>query len=70
MKRFRDFEDFLFSKLMELRPELKDDELPDAFDNWLVDFGPDEWISFADEYADIVAEQRMESYLTEKERAK
>lgn len=68
MKRFRDFEDYLFSALMRLRPELKDDDLPDAFDMWLSDFGPDEWISFADEYADIVAEQRMEDKRVESER--
>jgi hypothetical protein len=30
-----------------------DDAMPDAFENWLAELSPDEWIQYGDEYASV-----------------
>ena len=43
------FEDFLKNKHMELYPTILDDDLPDAFDNWLEGRTKEEIIEYAEE---------------------
>lgn len=43
------FEDFLKEKHFELHPQLLDDDLPDAFDNWLGELDGEDYISYGNE---------------------
>ena len=43
------FKDFLQQKHMELYPTILDDDLPDAFDNWLEGRTKEEIIEYAEE---------------------
>ena len=45
-----DFEEFLQYKHMELFPQILDDELPDAFDEWLEELQFEDFIKYANEY--------------------
>jgi|TARA_Y100000310_G_scaffold340218_1_gene435251 hypothetical protein len=45
------FEEFLQGKFMELEPEVLDDDLPDAFDEWLGNIPNDKFIKYGDEFA-------------------
>lgn len=47
---FKDFEDFLSHKFMEDQPQVLDDDLPDAFDNWVTELDVESIIKWADEY--------------------
>lgn len=47
----KDFEDFLVDYFGNNDGKMfLDDDLPDAFDNWLCDLEPDEWIKLGDKY--------------------
>lgn len=46
----RTFEDFLIYEHAEQYQGL-DDEMPDAFDEWLQDLSADEWIEYGDRFA-------------------
>lgn len=43
------FEDFLKDKHFELNPQLLDDDLPDAFDNWLGTLDGEDYIKYGNE---------------------
>lgn len=45
------FMDFLMTKHMEEEPWVLDDDLPDAFQNWLVGIGPQAIIKYHKQYA-------------------
>ena len=67
---YRDFEDYLSFIHAQRNPELLDDELPDAFGEWMDTLSVDEWIEFADKYASHAVAERMEEIrkLVEKDR--
>jgi wobble nucleotide-excising tRNase len=44
------FEDFLQDKFIKQNPTVLDDDIPDAFDEWLQELAPEEWIEYGDEY--------------------
>jgi len=44
------FEDFLGRMHMEDEPMVLDDDLPDAFDNWLSNLGADLTIAYAEKW--------------------
>lgn len=39
-----------------------DDDMPDAFDNWLGDLAADEFINYADEYAAAVLKDKVNAF--------
>lgn len=43
------FEDFLKEKHYEMFPQLLDDDLPDAFDNWLGTLDGEDYIKYGNE---------------------
>ena len=45
------FEQFLQAKHQELHPEILDDDLPDAFDLWLYELVPHNFVEYADRFA-------------------
>ena len=45
------FTDYLQTIHMQLHPQILDDDLPDAFDNWLSELDTDELINYADKFA-------------------
>lgn len=44
-------EDFLLERHHELYPTILDDELPDAFNDWLGNLDAEDWMRYAEEYA-------------------
>ena len=52
MKKMKNqtFNEFLEEWHIELYPELLDDDLPDAYDNWLADLSADDFIKYGDFY--------------------
>lgn len=52
--KHKDFEDFLTQKFADevryTENDPLDDDWPDAFNDWLCDLGPDDWIKYGDEY--------------------
>jgi hypothetical protein len=51
----RTFEDFLQERHSELYPMVLDDDLPDSFDNWLGELDGEDYIK----YADLFAQERF-----------
>lgn len=52
--RFKDFEDYLMTVFAEGDgATVLDDDFPDAFDNWLCDLEPDDFIRFGNIYGRI-----------------
>ena len=49
----RTFIDYLAEKHAEINPTILDDDMPDAFDDWMSDLDQDDLIKFADIYAGI-----------------
>lgn len=47
----KDFEDFLQDKFIRNNPMVLDDDVPDAFSEWLEDIDVNDLIKFADQYA-------------------
>ena len=47
-----DFTQWLMYYHTETHPELLDDDLPDAFDNWLSELDGDDYINLAQEWGD------------------
>ncbi len=45
------FEYFLAEKHLEAEPQILDDDLPDAFNDWLTTLDVEEFIKYGDEYA-------------------
>ena len=54
MEHFKDFEDFLQDKFIRQNPTVLDDDIPDAFSDWLGDIEVDLWLEYGDEYAKAV----------------
>lgn len=50
---YKDFEDYLMEKFLLENPHILDDDSIDAFDDWLCDLSPDEWISYGNCYKNI-----------------
>lgn len=48
--KYTNFEDFLMTKFMEDCPMVLDDDIPDAFGEWLENSDIQEIIEYADEY--------------------
>ena len=48
---YRDFDDFLQTRHIEMNPTILDDNLPDSYSEWLEDLGVDGLIELGDEYA-------------------
>lgn len=48
--KYRDFEEYLQYKHSEENPELLDDDLPDAYGDWLAGLSEDEWIEYGNKY--------------------
>ena len=44
------FESFLQSYHCDTHPEILDDELPDAYNDWLGDLSVDEWIELGEKW--------------------
>lgn len=44
------FESWLQDHHCRTHPEILDDDLPDAFSDWLVNLDPNEWIELGDKY--------------------
>jgi len=55
MEHFKDFEDFLQDKFIRQNPTVLDDDIPDAFSDWLGDIEVDLWLEYGDEYAKAVS---------------
>ena len=50
---YKDFEDYLMQRCQKENPDVLDDSFPDVFDDWLSNLEPDDWMKFADTYAQI-----------------
>jgi hypothetical protein len=50
--RKQNFEEFLQDYHYINNPQLLDDDLPDAFDDWLVELQADDWIKLAEKWQD------------------
>ena len=44
------FEDWLMMEHAKQNPTILDDDLPDAFNNWICFFEPDEWLHYGELY--------------------
>lgn len=53
MKTYKDFEDFLQEKFIENNPSVLDDDIPDAFSDWLADLDVQELIDYGNAYAKV-----------------
>ena len=52
MRTYKDFEDFLQEKFIESNPTVLDDDIPNAFDDWLSgELDVDDWIRLGNQYA-------------------
>lgn len=56
---YKNFEEFLGQKHMEEEPMVLDDDLPDAFDNWVSNQSADEWIALGDEYVQAIRDNAV-----------
>ena len=48
--KYRDFEQYLQFKFLEDEPQVLDDDIPDAYESWIVEQDIDDVIKWADEY--------------------
>lgn len=48
------FESYMQKRFMETHPEVLDDELPDACDDWLASLGADEWLIYGDNFKEQI----------------
>lgn len=53
MREYKDFEDFLQEKFIESNPTVLDDDIPDAFSNWLTELDSDDFIIYGNQYAKV-----------------
>ena len=51
--KYKDFDDYLQEIHMKENPTILDDDLPDAFSDWLCDLDPQSIIDYAEKYASI-----------------
>lgn len=68
--KYKDFEDYLQEYFMRQNPHLLDDDIPDAFADWLSDLDTDDWLRLGDLYgkAIIQVEELQVMIRTMKER--
>jgi hypothetical protein len=60
LMKYKDFEEYLQYKHSENYPEILDDMLPDAYNDWISNFSEDDWIFWANRYAmNCVAENSI-----------
>lgn len=52
--KYKDFEDYLQEYHMRQNPHLLDDDLPDAYSDWLCDLDTDDWIRLGDSYGKAI----------------
>jgi len=57
---YKNFEEYLQEMHMKEEPCVLDDDLPDAFSEWLCELDPDDMMIYADTYAAIKATQAIE----------
>ncbi len=55
-----DFDSFLQEKFMEDNPRVLDDDIPDAFSDWLVELTCDDFIDYGQEYAELINKKLIE----------
>lgn len=48
--KYKNFQDFLIDRFTKEEPTVLDDQFPDAFDEWVCDIEPDDWIKYAEIY--------------------
>ena len=48
--KYLSFEDFLMDYHCRINQEILDDDLPDAYGDWVADLDEDEWIALGDKY--------------------
>ena len=48
--KHKNFEDFLMDYHCKTHPMILDDDLPDAYDDWLCNLEPCDWVDFGDKY--------------------
>ena len=53
MRNYKDFEDFLQEKFIESNPTVLDDDIPDAFDQWITWIEPADFIIYGNQYAKV-----------------
>lgn len=59
--KYKDFEDYLQTKHAEQYHGL-DDNMPDDYEEWLSNLSSDEWIFYAQKYADIIKKDLDNAY--------
>ena len=57
------FEQFLQDRHIETEPAVLDDDLPDAFNDWLTRLDVDEWLEYGQEYAKSILPKVEEKIL-------
>jgi len=57
---YKNFEEYLQEMHMKEEPCVLDDDLPDAFSEWLCELDPDDMMVHADTYASIRVTQALE----------
>ncbi len=60
----KDFEEYLQEMFMKEEPCVLDDDLPDAFSEWLYELGPEILIEYVDKYTKIKVMQALENVET------
>ncbi len=53
------FEEFLQDKHLEIEVAILDDDLPDAFNDWLTTLDVESWLDYGDQYAKQLQEQKV-----------
>ena len=54
------FEEFLRDKHLEENPQLLDDMIPDAYDEWIANLSSDEWIIYGERFAIYFASKEID----------
>ena len=57
--KYSSFEDYLQEKHMKDNPEILDDNLPDAFSDWIADLNLDDWLRLGDNYGKAITVAMM-----------
>lgn len=65
MWKYKNFEDYLMEMHMKEEPYVLDDDLPDAFSDWLCDSDPQSMIDYADKYTALRLKQSREQLLND-----
>lgn len=52
--KYTNFEDYLQTQQQIENPTVLDDDLPESYEGWTSDLSPEEWIYYAQQYADLI----------------